>query len=71
MMNMSYCRFHNTANDLRDCLDALNDWSEMLSEEEAKSGKRMFKDFLRFCAENDIIKDFNEEGIEEVFDNKL
>ena len=24
MGNMSYCRFENTANDLRDCLNAIN-----------------------------------------------
>ena len=25
MGNMSYCRFENTARDLRDCLEAIND----------------------------------------------
>ncbi len=25
MANMSYCRFENTANDLKDCVWALND----------------------------------------------
>ena len=31
MGNMSYCRFENTARDLRDCLDAIhhNDLSDM------------------------------------------
>ena len=25
MSNMSYCRFENTANDMRDCVNAIND----------------------------------------------
>jgi len=28
-MNMSYCRFHNTAQAYRDCLEAINDSEEM------------------------------------------
>jgi hypothetical protein len=39
-MNMSYCRFQNTANDLADCLD---NWHDDLSEEEAAAKKRLIK----------------------------
>lgn len=28
MANMSYCRFHNTLNDLRDCKEALDNLEE-------------------------------------------
>lgn len=46
MANMSYCRFQNTLEDLRDCRDALNemgDFEKELSEEEAKAAKRLLK----------------------------
>jgi hypothetical protein len=45
MANMSYCRFHNTLSDLRDCRDALSemdDWEKELSPEEAKAAHRLF-----------------------------
>lgn len=41
MANMSYCRFQNTLNDLRDCYDNLDD-SDM-SEEEVKARRRLVK----------------------------
>jgi len=45
MSNMSYCRFQNTSNDLRDCVDAMEeayDLPEMdLSREELQSMKWM------------------------------
>ena len=46
MANMSYCRFHNTLEDLRDCRDALyemGDYEKELSAEESKAAKRMLK----------------------------
>jgi len=30
MSNMSYCRFENTASDLQDCLDAVEDITEKI-----------------------------------------
>ena len=41
MSNMSYCRFQNTLEDLRDCSDYLDEFD--LSEEEAKARKRLIK----------------------------
>lgn len=41
MSNMSYCRFQNTLEDLRDCYDNLDDSD--LSEEETKARKRLIK----------------------------
>jgi hypothetical protein len=38
MANMSYCRFHNTLSDLRDCWDNMDD---DLSEEERKARERL------------------------------
>lgn len=40
MSNMSYCRFQNTLQDLRDCEDHLDD---RLSEDEAKARKRLIE----------------------------
>jgi hypothetical protein len=37
-MNMSYCRFQNTASDLEDCLEAM---PEQLSAAEHKARKRL------------------------------
>lgn len=70
MANMSYCRFHNTRLDLSDCLDALYE-GEYLSFEESVAGKRMFRDFLIFCRENDIIDGFDEDAVEAMFDTRL
>jgi hypothetical protein len=49
MGNMSYCRFQNTLNDLRDCYDNLFD--DDLSEEEERARKRLIK----LC--QDIVRD--------------
>ncbi|HEY6020888.1 MAG TPA: hypothetical protein VIY48_13610 [Candidatus Paceibacterota bacterium] len=43
MGNMSYCRFHNTLQDLRDCYEHIDD--DDLSEEEAKERDRL----VRLC----------------------
>lgn len=50
MSNMSYCRFENTAADVRDCLSAINEgitMSELSSDYERES----FKRFLVLCCE--------------------
>lgn len=41
MSNMSYCRFENTLNDLRECRDHLDD--DDLSESEAKARDKLIK----------------------------
>ena len=40
MPNMSYCRFHNTLADIRECLEYMDD---QLSEAEEKEKKRLIK----------------------------
>lgn len=42
MANMSYCRFRNTSNDLRDCVNALEDEDYPDSSEELNAAKRMY-----------------------------
>lgn len=46
MGNMSYCRFQNTLEDLRDCRDALmemGDYEKELDDEEARAAKKLLK----------------------------
>lgn len=53
MPNMSYCRFSNTLEDLRDCDDHLND--NDLSEGEAKAREKLIK--LCICIADDYRED--------------
>jgi hypothetical protein len=56
VMNMSYCRFENTFNDLIDCFD--NIWEEAENERDERSRKRM----IQFLKERiDEIEELNEE----------
>ncbi len=45
MPNMSHCRFENTANDLQDCLDALDDGAspDNLGEDESAACVHLIK----------------------------
>lgn len=45
MANMSYCRFENTLNDLRDCLEHINDEIESKRELTAR------EDLIATCKE--------------------
>jgi len=75
MANMSYCRFRNTEQDLRDCINAidpeLRDEDFELSMEEEKAARRMIKMMLDFLYWADIIEedwyDGQDEAIEELF----
>lgn len=68
MPNMSYCRFTNTSADLEDCLDSIRR-DEKLSDFEVRAGKRMFKEFLTFCRDYDIIEDYDREIVDDLFDS--
>lgn len=48
MPNMSYCRFHNTLGDLRDCLEHMED--DDLSSEETMERERLIKLCERIAA---------------------
>lgn len=72
MANMSYCRFYNTNEDLKDCLSAIESGEE-LSNAEMDSCKDMFRSFINFCCDNGIIEDKDgelDERLEEFF-NKI
>lgn len=76
-MNMSYCRFRNTEQDLRDCINHLDpelreNWEdEELSMEEEKAARRMISMMVDFLYTAGIIEsewyDGQEEAIEELF----
>lgn len=68
MPNMSYCRFTNTRADLDDCLDAIRQ-DKRLSEMEVHAGRNMFKEFLAFCRDYDIIGHYDSELVDKLFRN--
>ena len=45
-MNMSYCRFENTARDLRDCLENIRDTAEL-----SHTKKMARRDLILMCIE--------------------
>lgn len=53
-MNMSYCRFRNTLNDLSDCYDNIN---ENLSGDESRARKRLVEICRDIVAEYDDSQD--------------
>lgn len=56
MSNMSYCRFRNTLDDLRDCADVINDTSD-LSHEEAQARRSL----IQLC--RDIVEETDGEEV--------
>lgn len=60
-MNMSYCRFQNTLNDLRDCADEVE--SMTLSRDENKARVRL----IQLCQE--IAELYDEDSMEQFEDN--
>lgn len=52
---MSYCRFENTLNDLKDCYEALDENPKELNEYEASARKKL----IDLCC--DIAREFGEE----------
>ena len=61
MANMSYCRFSNTLEELRDCDDHITD--KNLSEAENRKRKQL----IELCV--DIAAQFKDEDLEEYFAN--
>lgn len=58
MANMSYCRFHNTRIDLRDCVNAMvSDDVSDLSEDEREAMDAMYQLCKRFIVAYDRIKE--------------
>jgi len=55
MPNMSYCRFENTSNDIRDCIEALDelDWDlkKAIADASCVNEARGIKRFVEMCRE--------------------
>ena len=54
MINMSYCRFHNTLYAMRECLDALRDGEE-LSAEEKRCAYALFSETMQFLYDQGVL----------------
>lgn len=70
MANMSYCRFRNTSGDLDACIHAIQDaydGGHPISAEERAAGKWMFRKFLNYCRDAEIIDDYDGEALEDLF----
>ena len=65
-MNMSYCRFENTARDLRDCLEAIENES---LDDLSSSEKRGLRQLLEDCETITIMKEDIEDEIESNYNN--
>lgn len=70
MANMSYCRFHNTSHDFRDCVDVMQEAESLedldLSREELhhlKWMRQLANDFLDEC--DRLLDGDQEDGAEE------
>lgn len=68
MANMSYCRFHNTALDLHDCINALEERT-VTSEDERNKAHELLRTFLDFAEINGIIEDYDEDSLNNVIDD--
>ena len=57
MANMSYCRFQNTSNDLRDCVNALEEEDYPDSREELIAAKWMYELCQRYAEAYENMQD--------------
>lgn len=64
MANMSYCRFHNTRADMMDCLNALDNRSE-LSHDEYIACANMFHQILQWFEDEGVIEEMNWDAFDE------
>ena len=63
MANMSYCRFENTARDLRDCLQAIENGEHI--DDLSSYEKNGLEDLMSYCEEMFHMKEEIEEAINE------
>ena len=49
MPNMSYCRFENIVDDMRDCESALDEISGNIEQLESESERKYAKRFIQIC----------------------
>lgn len=66
MFNMSDCRFANSRSSLNDCLDTIRR-NERLNGFEVRAGINMFKEFLDFYRDYDIVSGYDGEMVDALF----
>lgn len=67
-MNMSYCRFRNTLEDFRDCIQTIYD-RESVSDEESKAAIQLMKEAVELVLTEGLISDdleIDDERIKEI-----
>jgi hypothetical protein len=66
MANMSYCRFENTAKDIADCMEALDehnwDIEQMMGNASSEYERKGMKQFIKLCKE--VAENFNDDDDE-------
>jgi hypothetical protein len=74
MSNMSYCRFENTLNDLRECFEALQN-RDIESVREKKKARALLEEMAEFLVNEDLINtdeydevNINYEGMDELIE---
>jgi len=65
MANMSYCRFENTNQDIKDCINALEE-RNISSQSEKRAAMKMLQNVLNYCQEENIINHYNFDKLKEV-----
>lgn len=68
MANMSYCRFHNTSLDMKDCIYAIQDGQE-ISDEEKRYARMMFEEIADFMIECGAIDSYDDQAMNDIIDN--
>ena len=65
MANMSYCRFENTNQDIKDCINALEE-RNISSQSEKRAAMKMLQNVLNYCLEESIINHYDFDRLKEV-----
>lgn len=68
MANMRYCRFRNTEQDVRECIEALEE-GDTISEDEAVAAMNMFVRVLDFCKSEGIIPHWDGMRLEDMLND--
>ena len=68
MANMSYCRFENTARDLRDCLQAIENGEH--TDDLSSYEKGGLEEILSLCEQLFFMKEEVEEALKQVENNE-
>jgi len=66
MANMSYCRFENTLNDMRECREAMYESTTKMNDREKRARKKLFELVVEMADEIENMSDnIRDNGIDE------